>query len=319
MRTPRTSLTGRWIALAGCFALTITLIVQWRAISRLQHENGILRAQPQVKGQEGSTQASTSDAVDPTATEQLKLEILRLRNEVQQLRQQGPPPGSGAPSLASQPAPPIAPDAKSHNDEVRQLGIAAMQGDTSALDKLAKLVAATRTMNTNEQAAIRSDIQSTFEALGAEAGKGNAAGLQALWQASRIKELEGFAVHALGQAAGLGNEEALKPLLDPDNYLLLRSSTVAALKPAADAGNAKAIEALAATAADQKQRALWLLAADGLAGAAVAGNFTAIDSLANLAASEDKNVRTPAVLALEAAARNSQPRAEEALRKLGWR
>jgi hypothetical protein len=194
-----------------------------------------------------------------------------------------------------------------------------MHGDSGALDKLAKLAAAARTMNTNEQDAARSDIRQAFETLATEAGKGNATALQLVWQASRMRELQGYAVDALGQAAGLGNEEALKPLLDPESYHLLRSSTTAALKPAADAGNVRAIQALAATAADQNQPGLWFLAAQGLERAAVAGNTTAIDSLAALAAAQDQNVRKEATLALEAAARANQPRAQEALRKLGWR
>src|SRR5206468_9094492 len=122
-------------------------------------------------------------------------------------------------------------------------------------------------MNTNEQAAARSDLRLAFEALGTEAGKGNAAALQAVWQASRMQDLQGFAVVALGQAASQGNEEALKPLLDPESYMILRSSAVGALKPAADAGNARAIQALSATA-DQNQQALWFLAAQGLETAA---------------------------------------------------
>jgi hypothetical protein len=155
--------------------------------------------------------------------------------------------------------------------------------------------------------------------LGKEAGGGNTAGLQALWQASRIRNLQGFAVQALGQAAGLGNEEALSPLLDPESYFLLRSSATAALKPAADAGNERAIQALAATAADPKHQAMGLLVVQGLETAAAAGNVTAIDGLAALAAVQNQNVKKEAVLALEAAARKNQPRAEEALRKLGWR
>ncbi len=67
----------------------------------------------------------------------------------------------------------------------------------------------------SQPVAALSSIQSAFELLGTEAGKGSTAGLQALWRASRIRGLQGFAVRALGQAAGLGNEEALQPLLDP--------------------------------------------------------------------------------------------------------
>ena len=128
-----------------------------------------------------------------------------------------------------------------------------------------------------------------------------------------------FAVKALGQAAGMGNEEALEPLLDPESHFVLRSSATAALKPAADAGNERAIQALADTTANPKHRALWYMAAQGLETAAVAGNATAIDGLATLAATQNKVISKPAVVALEAAARKKHPRAEEALRKLGWR
>src|SRR5262249_6598155 len=155
-----------------------------------------------------------------------RLDLLRLRNEVRQLREQAARSATAAPPVALQPvAPetPAAPGGQYRDDEVRQLGVAAMQGDAGALDKLAKLAAAARTMNTNDQAAVRSDLHRTFEALGGEAGKGNAAALQVVWQATRIRDLQGWAVAALGQAAGQGNEEALKPLLAPEEYLILPS------------------------------------------------------------------------------------------------
>ena len=262
---------------------------------------------------------AVSTASEPADIDQLRkdrLELLRLSNEVQQLRQHASPAASSAQPASSQPGLTLAPVP---GDDARQLTTAAMGGDTTALDKLATLAAGIRTMKPDEQAAALSGVRSAFEFLGAEAGKGNTAAVQALWQASRIKALQGFATQGLGQAAGLGNEEALKPLLDPDAYLLLRSSAVAALKPAADAGNARAIQALAATAADPKQQALWLLAAQGLETAAAAGDATAIDGLATIAAGTNQVINRQAVLALEAAARNRQPRAEEALRKLGWR
>jgi hypothetical protein len=318
----RNSSTRRWIAIAGWFALLVAVVLQWRSISRLRHENELLRAGPQAAPPEVSSPPAASAAAEAIDLEQLqkdRLEVLRLRNEVQQLRAQASPPAADSQPVASPPGAPIAPVAQSRDDEVRQLGAAAMQGDSSALDQLAKLVVAARTMNTNEQTALLSAIRLTFEVLGAEAGKGSPAGLQALWQASRIRELQGYAVKALGQAAGLGSEEALKPLLEPESYLILRSSATAALKPAADSGNERAIQALAATAADPKHQALWFMAAKGLEAAAAAGNATAIDSLATLAAARNQSISNAAVLALEAAARKNQPRADEALRKLGWR
>ena len=294
------------------------LSLQWRTIQNLRRENELLHAQAQPADTPGQTQVVGGS--EATELEQKdKLELLRLRNEVRQLREHVARPAPDGTPGAVAPVPPVPAEGQHQAGEARQMALAAMQGNSGALDKLAKLAAAVRTMNTNEQTAARSDIQSAFEALGTAAGKGNAAGLQALWQASRVPELQGFAVEAMGQAAGLGNEEALKPLLDPGSYLLLPSSVTAALKPAADAGNVRAIQALAVTAADQNQQGLWFLAAQGLEAAAAAGNATAIDSLAALAATPDQNVRKEAVLALETAARNNQPRAEEALRKLGWR
>ena len=247
-----------------------------------------------------------------------RLEVLELVKKLRRLREHASSPAAAPGAVGTQPAPSSAAAVRGAGDEARQLGVAALGGDSSALDKLANLAAAVPTMKPEEQVATASGIQSAFELLGTQAGKGNAAGLQALWQATRIRELQVFAVRAVGQAAGLGNEEALKPLLDPESYLLPRSLATAALKPAADAGNECAIQALAATAADPKQRGLWLQASRGLAVAAAAGNATAIDGLAMLAAVTNEDVRKDAVLALEAAAHNNQPRADEALRKLGW-
>jgi hypothetical protein len=306
-----------WILVAVWLVLLTVLVLQARSISQLRRENQSLRAQ----SQSAPTDASTPPPAETIDTEQLqkdRLELLRLRNEVRQLREQTFSPANGAAPVASQPAPLVAPATQPIGD-AQQFALAAMQGDSSALDNLANLAAAVRTTKPEDRAAVVSSIQSAFELLGKQAGTNNAGALQALWQASRVKELQGFAVRGLGEAAGLGNEEALKPLLDPESYLLLRSSTTAALKPAADAGNQRAIQALAATAADPKQQGLWLLAAQGLETAAGTGNATAIDGLATLAATPNQVISRQAVLALEAAARKNQPRAEEALRKLGWR
>jgi hypothetical protein len=305
--------------------LLVVVFLQWHLISRLRHEIDSLRAQPQAAAPEASSPPAASSAAEAIDRDQVlndKRELLRLRNEVRQLREfrdQASLPAAESRPVAAPPAPSITPADLSPGDEVRQLAVAAKRGDSSALDKLAEWAAAARTMKPEEMAAIRSDIRSAFELLATEAGTGDAASLQAIWQASRIGNLQGFAVEAMGQAAGLGNEEALKPLLDPESYLILRSSATSALKPAADAGNERAIQALAATAADPKYQPLWHLAMQGLEAAAAAGNATAIDSLSMLATAQNQVVSKEAVLALEAAARKNQPRAEEALRKLGWR
>jgi hypothetical protein len=318
----RDSSTGRWLAIGGWLALVVAIIFQWHSSSRLRHEVELLRAQPQAAAPDAAGQPAVPAAGETAAMEQLqkeRLEVLELVKELRRVREHASSPAADPGAVASQAAPSSAPVVQGAGDEARQLVVAALGGDSSALDKLANLAAAVPTMKPEEQVATASGIQSAFELLGTQAGKGNAAGLQALWQATRIRELQGFAVRAVGQAAGLGNEEALKPLLDPETYHLPRSLASAALKPAADAGNERAIQALAATAADPKQRGLWLQASRGLAAAAAAGNATAIDGLTMLAAVTNEDVRKEAVLALEAAARKNQPRAEEALRRLGWR
>ena len=312
-----------WIGATGCIALLAVVVFQWVSLSRLREENASLRRQRLAEAPKPATASGSAGEAsgDSEQWQRDRLELLRLRAEMQQLRESGSASSAAAQAGVSPPAAPPGgpPTGQPASDEAQQFALAAMHGNPSALKKLTSLAVALRTMNPDEQAAMRSSIQSAFQMLGTEAATGNTGSLQALWQATRIAELKGFAVKGLGQAAGLGNEEALEPLLDPEKYLLLRSSTTSALKPAADAGNERAIQALAATAADPKQQGLWLLAAQGLEKAAAAGNATAIDGLATLAAVQNEMIRKQAVFALEAAARENQPRAEEALRKLGWR
>jgi hypothetical protein len=319
---PRKNPNLPWISIIAVAALFAVVIFQWVSNSGLKAEIESLRSQqfartPKVAAE--PTPDGAAEAIDKDQMQRDRMELAQLREELRRFRGQPSPPSGTAQRDNSPPEPPLAPAAPPPPDEARQLALAAMHGNPGALSRLATLVAAVRTMNAEEQAAMRSSIQSAFEMLGTEAGTGNTGSLQALWQASRIAELKGYAIKGLGRAAGLGNEEALEPLLDPEKYLLLRSSATSALKPAADAGNDRAIQALAATAADPKQQGLWLMAAQGLEKAAAAGNAIAIDSLATLAAVPNEIIRTQAVLALEAAARENQTRAEEALRKLGWR
>jgi hypothetical protein len=319
--SPRRSIR-HWIASVGWLALLALVLFQSRSLSLLRREVETLRTQAQTAPPETPSPPPAATAVpggDQAQLQQYRQAFLQFSNEVWAFRQQMTAAANAAGAAAPQPGLSPVPPADAHAGEARQLVDAALQGDISALDKLAKLSAAVRTLKPEDQTAARASLQAAFEYLGTQAGGGNAASLQVLWQASRIRELQGYAVKGLGQAAGMGNEEALKPLLDPESYLLLRSSTTAALKPAADAGNERAIAALATTAADPKQQALWLMAAQGLETAATAGNATAIDGLITLAAAQNQVISKQAVLALEAAARNHQPRAEEALKKLGWR
>jgi hypothetical protein len=312
----------RWLTITTCFGLLATAFLQWRTIERLQSENEVLREEQPPARPEPSAPNRLSDAgqaPELKRSEEGLLELLQLRNEVRKLREQVAQAAFENPPASSPPAAAVVAETSYRDSEVQQWGIDAMGGDARALDNMANLALAALDMDTNDQAAVRSEIGLVFQTLGTEAGRGNAAALQAVWQATRIRGLQDYAVKALGQAAGQGNEEALKPLLNPEDYLILRSSAVSALKPAADAGNPRAIQALATVAADPNQHPLWFMAAQGLEAAAIAGDSTAIDALAALATDEDRNVHRKAVLTLEAAARGNQVRAEEALRNLGWR
>jgi hypothetical protein len=306
-----------WIVTLG---LLLAALLQWHTVSRLRHENESLHAhQRPLAVSDQPVPSESGQGLETPEMQKDKIELLRLRNEVRQLREGAARTASNGLPPAPQLDRPTPAEGQERGDDARSLAMAAMQGDSGALDKLAMLAVAARTMETDARDAAQAALTQAFGELGTAAGKGNATALKAVWQASRMQDLQGFAVAAFGQAAAQGDEEALEPLLHPENYLILRSSATGALKPAADAGNPLAIQALAATAADQSQTALWYLAAQGLETAAATGDATAIDSLAALAAVEDQNVGKEAILALEAAARKNQPRAEQALKKLGWR
>jgi hypothetical protein len=224
-----------------------------------------------------------------------------------------------APAAREQPATtPTSASRSATQEEMKQLGLAAAQGDLAALDKLSELATSAIKARTNLQQWVLGDVKLAFDVLGAEAGNGNEVAFDQLWRATRMDHIQGLAITALGQAAGLGNEKALEPLLDPERYLFHRTSTVGALKPAADAGNPRAIEALAAFANQPNTRASWYMVARGLEKAALTGNGTAIDALAVIGADQNPNSRRAALLALERAAINQQQRAVQALRGLGY-
>src|SRR5882724_33251 len=192
-------ITWRWITVLGFLGVLVAVFAQWRTISNLRHENDLLRAQPKAAATEAPTQPAVSgagEAVDMEQSQKDRLELLRLRNEVRQLRERIASAAPDSPPITSQSVTPGTLLGESRDDAVRQLGAAAMRGDTAALEKMAKLAAAARTMSSNEQATALSDIRRAFEALGTEAGKGNAGALQAVWQASRMQDLQGFAVTA---------------------------------------------------------------------------------------------------------------------------
>jgi len=315
--TQQGSFSFRWLVALLCVGALIALFVQWRVISELRRQNDSLRAEQRQLA--AVTRDTTVPSTIATAElEQLRKdqrELMRLRNEVRQLREQVTAlkttrTGGGAEKPAA-----ALDQAQSRADAIRQLGVAASTGDFSALDKLAELSdAAHAQFKTNHDASVFAELRPAFEVLGAEAGKGSDTALQALWKAMRMNSVQGFAIDALGAAAGQGNDKALEPLLEPDRYLILRSSAVGALKPAADSGNVRAIQALAAVAFEPDAKPLWFLAAEGLRKAASSGNVAAIDALTELMRSDNDNARREAIAGLEAAAFNQSSRAQEALR-----
>lgn len=159
-------------------------------------------------------------------------------------------------------------------------------------------------------------LHAAFDAITEEASQGNQAALQAVSRATQIPDLQGSAITCAGVLAGKGDEVALEILLNPKAYGVLPSSTISALKPAADNGNQKAIDALAAVAADQNQRALWYLAADGLGNAAASGNSAAIDALIAMSGETNQSVRRVVISGLQRASANQNAKATDALRQM---
>ena len=315
-------MTKLQIAAAAAVVLgvvTTPIAVQQRSLNRVRQENVALRQNAvELAAQRETALASlkVQPAVPETQLSEAEhIELLRLRNEVRQLREQ-----TRNGMSASAPKPP-ADAAPAEPDAIAQLGVAASRGDFTALDKLSELVAAAMKARTNEHEYVLRHIDPAFTVLASEAGKGNDTALRALWIATRNNQIAGLATFALGEAAGMGNEKALEPLLDPERYGLLLSSTVSALKPAAEAGNGRAIDALAAVAADPKHKALWYMTAQGLEKAALSGNARAVDALSLIARSDNSDNRIAgkqALRALENAAFKQQPAAAEALRAFGY-
>jgi RNA polymerase sigma factor (sigma-70 family) len=254
-------------------------------------------------------------------------ELLRLRGEVSLLRraQNKPAPSDNATSLPSA--------TTTSQDQVeanigRELGLAVVQGDSGALDKLVELSkTAQKSFNTNQvglddtergKLAFRTFAfaRAAFDVIGEAAGNGNPVAVQAVERALQISELKGHAVEIVGTLAGKGNEFALEMLLNPDNYGILLSSSVFALRPAAERGNQRAIDALSAITKDANNQALWVAAADGLAIAAESGNAAAVDALVRLSSSTNQNVRNAVVPGLKKAAANQNTKAAETLRSM---
>jgi len=267
-----------------------------------------------------------SSARDSEQAAKDNIELLRLRNLVSQLRQQAGAPKVGQPNVAPPTlAPPQAPIA----DIGRELGMGILSGDPAAFEKLVELAKAqhqsfkTNTVGLNDtqrgelSARTFATLRSAFEVLGEAAVQNHPMALDAVARAILIPELKGLAVQTAGKLAGAGSEGALELLLNPQNYGILLSSSVSALRPAAEVGNQRAIDALSAVTKDDRNRALWVMAADGLAKAAASGNPVATDALIGLIPSTNQSVRNTAVLNLKRAAANQNSRAAEALAAMG--
>ena len=274
-------------------------------------------------------------AASPAGSEQARkenVELLRLRNQVGQLRDQigllhagqaNVTPVTPALAVAAQEA------VDAGRELGRELGMSVVRGDPGALEKLTELSKAQhKSFNTNlvglddtrrGELSVRTfaPIQAAFDVIGEAALQGNQVALDAVARAIGIRELRGLAVQAAGRVAGNGSESALEVLLNPQKYDILLASSVGALRPAADSGNQRAIDALAAVTRDADHRALWYMAAEGLAKAAESGNDAAIDALIGLSPSTNTSVRNSIVLGLKRAAANQNSKAAEALRLMG--
>jgi hypothetical protein len=304
-----------------CAGSLIATAVQWRTISKLRTENESLQAAKSATAPMGAeVEPAAALAEDPSPE---KRELLQLRNEVRQLREQAAARKASslqtlptAASLATAPAPAMAaPESQIPREDLRQLGEVASRGDSTAIEKIAEIVASAL-KQTNDQSVVMAEVKRVFDQLGTEAGENNEAAFNALWTATRLPYLQGFAIGALGHAAAMGNEKALAPLLNPERHSLSRSHSLAALRPAADAGNERAIEALVAAANDPRKTPMWATVARGLAKAAVGGDPAAIDALAVIGRTDNASTRRTALRALENAAANNHPKATDALKAL---
>ena len=254
-------------------------------------------------------------------------ELLRLRGEVASLRRAQGAARESANSNASQA------NATTNQDQAaveagRTLGLAVVQGDPGALDKVVELAkAAHKSFSTNrvglddtqrDELGTRAfaPLQAAFDVIGEAAGATNQTAIAAVEHALQIPELNGTAVGIVGILAGKGNEAAIEMLLNPDKNGILLSSSVFALRSAAEAGNQRCIDALAAITKDTKYTALWSAAAGGLTTAAESGNAVAVDALVNISSSTNQSVRNAAIPGLEKAAARQSAKAAEALRVL---
>lgn len=114
-----------------------------------------------------------------------------------------------------------------------------------------------------------------FTPLGEAAGEGNDKAVEILISATGESLLRSFTSDAFGIGAGMGSKECLEVLLNHKRYGILLSSTVFALNSPAEQGNQDAINFLAEVLSNDKSKALWHGASQGLIQAANNGNEVA--------------------------------------------
>ena len=211
----------------------------------------------------------------------------------------------------------------------RDLGLAVLRGDPSALGKILDLAKAENLSFNSNHAGLDQNqwgdlARSTFAPLNAAfdvicegATNGNQFALNAVVSSLPIRELNGLACQSLGALGGKGNAAAVDVLTTPDKYGILLASAVANLKPAADSGNQKAIDFLAAAPTNEANQGLWFMAADGLDRDAESGNPVAVDAFIGWLSSTNQNVRKVVIPGLQKAAANQNAKAAQALRAAG--
>lgn len=122
-------------------------------------------------------------------------------------------------------------------------------------------------------------MRKVFSPIGEAAGRGDEVAFDALIKATGYSKIRSFTADAFGLGAGAGNEKCLEVLLNHKRHGILRSSTVFALKYAAENNEPLAIEFLADILMNEKAKALWHGASQGLIRAANEGNPIAIKAL----------------------------------------
>jgi hypothetical protein len=153
-------------AIAGAIvvgALTTPVVVQQRSLYHAREENRAVRQQ--ATELVARPEWTAVDEQKPQRLRDEHVELLRLRSEVQQLREHialGGGLRSDSATLTGAPSP----EEDDVKKRMRELGWAASRGDFSALDKLAHFSDAVWKARTNDQQWVHGDIQEAFFGVG---------------------------------------------------------------------------------------------------------------------------------------------------------